>query len=113
MLVTPARCEANATSRPSGLHDGSTAVVESTTSGVGAPPPIVRMKRLACPFAVETNTSRSPDGAQLGLGSIAPGVPQPAVRACGFVPSAADSHSLGTPLSSLRYAMRWPSGESA
>src|SRR5690242_2748924 len=105
MLVTPARFEAKATSRPSGLHEGSTAGLESATSGVGVPPPMVGMKRPACPCAVETNTSRSPDGAQLGLASIDPANPNPAVRGCGFVPSAAHSHSLGTPLSSLRYAM--------
>src|SRR5207302_29351 len=115
MLVAPppARVEAKATSVASGLHAGSTAVLESATSGVGAPAPSVRMKRPACPFAVETNTSRSPDGAQLGLASIDPANPNPAVRARGFVPSAAHSHSLGTPLSSLRYAISRPSGESA
>src|SRR6267378_1237233 len=115
MLVAPppARVEAKATSVPSGLHAGSTAVLESATSGVGAPAPSVRMKRPACPFAVETNTRRSPDGAQLGLASIDPGNPNPAVRARGFVPSAAHSHSLGTPLSSFRYAISRPSGESA
>src|SRR5205814_9376476 len=109
----PARVEAKATSEPSALHEGSTAVLESATSPTVAPAPGVRMKRPACPFAVETNTSRSPDGAQLGLASIDPGNPNPAVRARGFVPSTAHSHSLGTPLSSLRYAMCRPSGESA
>src|ERR1700746_3972401 len=111
----PARVEANTTYEPSGLHDGATALLESPTSGVGAgaPAPRVRMKRPARPCAVETNTIRSPDGAQLGLASIDPANPTPAVRGCGFVPSAADSHSLGTPLSSLRYAMCRPSGESA
>src|SRR5207237_10112113 len=95
------------------LHDGSTAVLESATSAVGAPAPRVRIKRPACPFAVETNTSRSPEGAQLGLASIDPANPNPAVRGSGFVPSAAHIHNLGTPLSSLRYAMCLPSGESA
>src|SRR5439155_18113487 len=109
----PARVEAKATRAPSALHEGSTAVLESATSGVGAPAPRVRIKRPACPFAVETNTSRSPEGAQLGLASIDPANPKPVVRGCGFVPSAAHSHSLGTPLSSLRYAMWRPSGESA
>src|SRR5438445_4521998 len=109
----PARVEAKATSVPSGLHEGSTAVLESARSPTGAPAPGVRMKRPACPFAVETNTRRSPDGAQLGLASIDPGNPNPVVSGCGFVPSAAHSHSLGTPLSSLRYAMCRPSGESA
>src|SRR5690349_7643063 len=108
----PARVEAKATSVPSGLHEGSTAVLESSTSGTGAPAPRVRTKRAACPCAVETNTSRSPDGAQLGLASIDPANPNPAVRGWGLVPSAAHSHSLGTPLSSLRYAMCCPSGES-
>src|SRR5690242_9915537 len=98
----PARVEAKATRVPSGLHEGSTAVLESAISGVGAPAPRVRMKRPACPFAVETNTSRSPDGAQLGLASIDPENPNPVVRGWGFVPSAAHSHSLGTPLASLR-----------
>src|SRR3989442_744140 len=109
----PARVEAKATSAPSALHDGSTAVLESATSGVGALAPSVRMKRPAWPFAVETNTSRSPEGAQLGLASMDPGNPNPAVRGCGFVPSAAHIQSLGTPLSSLRYAMCRPSGASA
>src|SRR5205807_7735052 len=86
---------------------------ESATSGVGAPPPRVRMKSPACPLAVETNTSRSPDGAQLGLASIDPANPNPVVRGSGLVPSAAHSHSLGTPLASLWYAMWRPSGESA
>src|SRR5947208_2354917 len=117
MFVVPpapaARVEAKATSSPSALHDGSTAVLESATSAVGAPAPRVRIKRPACPFAVETNTSRSPEGAQLGLASIDPANPNPAVRGSGFVPSAAHSQSLGTPLSSLRYAMCLPSGESA
>src|SRR5439155_25948615 len=109
----PARVEAKATSVPSGLHEGSTAVLESARSPTGAPAPGVRMKRPACPFAVETNTSRSPDGAQLGLASIDPANPNPVVRGCGFVPSAPHIHSLGTPLASLRYAMCRPSGESA
>src|SRR5205807_9118675 len=109
----PGRVEAKATSVPSALHEGSTAVLESATSGVGSPAPRVRMKRPACPFAVETNTSRSPDGAQLGLASIDPANPNLAVRGWGLVPSAAHSHNLGTPLSSLRYAMCRPSGESA
>src|SRR5205823_13189298 len=109
----PARVEAKGTSVPSGLHEGSTAGLESASSPTGAPAPGVRMKRPACPFAVETYTSRSPDGAQLGLASIDPANPNPAVRARGFVPSTAHSHSLGTPLSSLRYAMCCPSGESA
>src|SRR5438309_9953248 len=109
----PGRVEAKATSVPSALHEGSTAVLESATSGVGSPAPRVRTKRPACPFAVETNTSRSPDGAQLGLASIDPANPNPVVRARGFVPSTAHSHSLGTPLSSLRYAMCCPLGESA
>src|SRR2546421_10307173 len=109
----PARVEAKATRVPSGLHEGSTVVLESATNGVGAPAPSVRMKRPACPFAVETNTSRSPDGAQLGLASIDPGNPNPTVRGRGFVPSAAHSHSLGTPLSSFRYAIRRPAGGSA
>src|SRR5437660_10331766 len=109
----PGRVEAEASGGPSALHEGSTAVLESATSGVGAPAPRVRMNRPACPFAVETNTSRSPDGAQLGLASIDPANPKPAVSGCGFVPAAAHSHSLGTPLSSLRYAMCRPSGDSA
>src|SRR5881227_761641 len=110
---TPARVEAKATSAPSPLHEGSTAVLESARSGVGAPAPTVRIKRPACPFAVETNTSRSPEGDQLGLASIDPANPNPVVRGSGLVPSAAHNHSLGTPLSSLRYAMCRPSGESA
>src|ERR1043166_5956667 len=124
--------EAKATSAPSGLHEGSTAVLESATRGTGSPAPRVRMKRPARPRAVETNTSRSPAGAQLGLASIDPANPNPAeagaqlglasidpanpnpaVSGTGLVPSAAHSHSLGTPLSSLRYAMCRPSGESA
>src|SRR5439155_8647795 len=117
MFVVPpapaARVEAKATSSPSALHDGSTAVLESATSAVGAPAPRVRIKRPTCPFAVETNTSRSPEGAQLGLASIDPANPNPVVRGSGFVPSAAHSHNLGTPLTSLRYAMCLPSGESA
>src|SRR5207302_9809038 len=115
MLVAPppARVEAKTTSVASALHAGSTAVLESATSGVGAPAPRVVMNRPACPFAVETNTSRSPEGAQLGLASIDPGNPNPVVSGCGLVPSAAHGHSLGTPLSSLRYAMCCPSGESA
>src|SRR5438477_10571848 len=115
MLVAPlpARVEAKATNVPSGLHEGSTAVLESATSTAGAPAPGVRTKRPACRVAVETNTSRSPDGAQLGLASIDPGNPNPAVRARAFVPSASHSHSLGTPLASLRYAMCRPSGASA
>src|SRR5207237_8346562 len=108
-----ARVEAKATSAPSALHDGSTAAVVSTTSAAGAPPPSVRINRPACPFAVETNTSRSPEGDQLGLASIDPANPNPAVRGSGLVPSAAHSHSLGTPLSSLKYAMCRASGESA
>src|SRR5213595_4291065 len=112
VAAPPARVEAKATRAPSALHEGSTAVLESATSAVGAPAPRVRIKRPACPFAVETNTSRSPDGAQLGLASIDPANPNPVVRARGFVPSTAHSHSLGTPLSSLRYAMCCPSGES-
>src|SRR3989442_4934240 len=115
MLVAPppALDEAKTTSAPSELHEGSTAVLESATSGVGALAPSVRMKRPAWPFAVATNTSRSPAGAQLGLASMDPGNPNPAVRGCGFVPSAADIQSLGTPLTSLRYAMCRPSGERA
>src|SRR5437879_10302223 len=115
MLVAPppARVEAKTTSVASALHAGSTAVLESATSGVEAPAPRVVMNRPACPFAVETNTSRSPEGAQLGLASIDPGNPNPVVSGCGFVPSAAHIHSLGTPLSSLRYAMCCPSHDSA
>src|SRR5689334_13310349 len=94
--------EAKATSVPSGLQEGSTAVVESATRGVGSPAPRVRMNRPARPWAVDTNTSRSPEGAQLGLASIDPANPNPAVSGTGFVPSAAHIHSLGTPLSSLR-----------
>src|SRR5205807_6198265 len=115
MLVAPppARVEAKATRAPSGLHEGSTAVLESATSAVGAPAPSMRINRPACPFAVETNTSRSPEGAQLGLASIDPANPNPVVRGSGLVPSAAHIHSLGTPLASLRYAMCRPSGDSA
>src|SRR5207253_10481710 len=100
----PARVEAKATSVPSGLHEGSTAVLESARSPTGAPAPGVRMKRPACPFAAETNTSRSPDGAQLGPASIDPGNPNPAVRARGSLPSAPPSPSLGTPLAALAHA---------
>src|SRR2546430_16705672 len=102
MFVAPpapaARVEAKATSSPSALHDGSTAVLESATSAVGAPAPRVRIKRPACPFAVETNTSRSPEGAQLGLASIDPANPNPAGRGSGFVPSPAHRPRLWTPL---------------
>src|ERR1051326_1685249 len=104
---------AKATSAPSGLHEGSTAVLESATRGTGSPAPRVRTKRPARPRAVETNTSRSPAGAQLGLASIDPANPNPAVSGTGLVPSAAHSHSWGTPLSSLRYGMCRPSGEGA
>src|SRR5947209_20623958 len=109
----PARVEAKATSVPSGLHEGSTAVLESARSPTGAPAPGVRMKRPACPFAVETNTKRSPDGAQLGLASIDPGNPNPAVRARGFAPSEANSHIWGTPPSSYRYTCSHPVGHTS
>src|SRR2546421_1551104 len=44
---------------PSGLHEGSTAVLESARSPTGPPAPGVRMKRPACPFAVETKDRKS------------------------------------------------------
>src|SRR5438105_13971509 len=106
MLVPPppARVEAKATSAPSALHEGSTAVLESARSGVGAPAPKARIKTPACPFAVATNTSRSPEGDKLGLAAIHPANTNPGVRATGFAPSAAMSHCVATTCSSHRYA---------
>src|SRR2546429_9539419 len=105
MFVVPpapaARVEAKATSSPSALHDGSTAVLESATSAVGAPAPRVRIKRPACPFPVETNPRRSPEGAQLGLASIDPANPNPPGEGSGFVPSAGTTPHAGTPLPPL------------
>src|ERR1043166_4975756 len=105
--------EAKATSAPSGLHEGSTAVLESPTSGTGSPAPRVRTKGPARPRGVETNTSRSPAGAQLGLASIDPANPNPAVSGTGLVPSAAHNNRVGAPLSSLRYAACPRAGERA
>src|SRR5437879_4152195 len=101
MLVRPARSEAKATSRPSGLHAGSTLALVSTTSGVGVPPATSMMYSPAVPPAVDTNTNRSPDGAQLGLASTEPANPNPAVSGRSPLPSAAHSHSFGTPLESV------------